>query len=170
MIALGLCRLRPSHQAIERRKALSRCLRVSGETPCTWLWPDTGPGTGKGRCALSGVCGGAKVISTFTKRLKESRDQSGLSQKQLGIKAGIDEFSASARMNQYETGKHHPDLKTVTRLCKVLKVPVAFMYCDDDDLAQVIASYPTLSQHWPALRASVSQSVINSYLTILHFY
>ncbi len=49
-------------------------------------------------------------------------------------------------MNQYEKGKHNPDLTTVARLCKVLNVPVAFMYCDDDELAQVIASYPTLSR------------------------
>jgi len=63
----------------------------------------------------------------------------------LGIKAGIDEFSASARMNQYETGKHHPDLTTISRLCDVLNVPVAFMYSDDDDLAHIIATYPTLS-------------------------
>lgn len=84
------------------------------------------------------------IISTFTKRLKEARNRAGLSQKQLGIAANIDEFSASARMNQYETGKHHPDLKTIERLCAVLRVPVAFLYCDDDSLAEIIASYPSL--------------------------
>jgi transcriptional regulator with XRE-family HTH domain len=42
----------------------------------------------------------------------------------FGIQAGIDQFSASARMNQYEKGKHSPDLTTVARLCKVLNVPV----------------------------------------------
>jgi len=89
---------------------------------------------------------GIEVISTFTKRLKQARDQAGLSQKQLGIEAGIDQFSASARMNQYERGTHHPDQTTIARLCEVLKVPVAYLYCDDDDLAQVIASYPTLSK------------------------
>ena len=48
-------------------------------------------------------------------------------------------------MNQYERGKHHPDTKTIERLCDVLNVPVAFMYCDDDDLARVIANYSHLS-------------------------
>lgn len=86
-----------------------------------------------------------EIISTFIKRLKQARIQTGLSQKQLGIKAGIDEFSASARMNQYETGKHHPDPQTVERLCEVLNVPVAYLYCDDDDLAQVVNAYPGLS-------------------------
>lgn len=87
-----------------------------------------------------------KIISTFTKRLKEAREQAGLSQKQLGIKAGIDPSSASARMNQYETGKHHPDQTMVARLCRVLDVPVAYLYCDDKDLAQLIARYAKLSR------------------------
>ena len=38
------------------------------------------------------------------KRLKEARLRSGLSQEKLGVLAGIDEASASARMNQYERG------------------------------------------------------------------
>ena len=60
-------------------------------------------------------------------RLKELRLQHGLSQKQLGIKAGIDPSSASARMNQYERGKHLPDYKTIQRLAEILQEPVYFI-------------------------------------------
>ena len=60
--------------------------------------------------------------SVVAKRLKEARMRACLSQKQLGIKAGRDEFSASARVNQYERGKHTPDYSTVERIAKVLKV------------------------------------------------
>lgn len=42
--------------------------------------------------------------SSIYKRLKEARLEAGLSQKRLGIAAGVDEFVVSARMNQYETG------------------------------------------------------------------
>ncbi|MCG8313448.1 MAG: helix-turn-helix domain-containing protein [Pseudomonadales bacterium] len=63
----------------------------------------------------------------------------------MGIKAGFDESSASARMNQYERGKHCPDTKTIERLCEALKVPVAYLYCEDDQLARVILNYPKLS-------------------------
>ena len=49
-------------------------------------------------------------------------------------------------MNQYEKGKHHPDASTVAKLCSVLGVPVAYLYCDDDELAHVIAAYGKLSQ------------------------
>lgn len=44
------------------------------------------------------------------------RKAEGQSQKQLGILAGMDEFAASARMNQYEKGVHAPDFKTVRDL------------------------------------------------------
>lgn len=74
----------------------------------------------------------------FTRRLKEARKRKGISQKQLGIEAGIDEFSASARMNQYEKGTHTPDLTTVENIAKVLEVPTAYLFATEDDLAEVI--------------------------------
>lgn len=80
----------------------------------------------------------AKKKSPVSKRLKEARLAADLSQKTLGIKAGIDQFSASARMNQYETDKHVPDFGTVKRIAKVLNIPAAYFYCDDDRLAQLI--------------------------------
>ena len=62
----------------------------------------------------------------------------GLSQAALGIKAGIDESAASPRINQYEKGKHTPDYLTVERLAEVLDVPVPFLYCRDEELAELI--------------------------------
>lgn len=79
-------------------------------------------------------------------RLREARDKLGLSQKQLGVLAGIDEFSASPRINQYERGKHVPDYSTAVRLAKVLKIPVTYLYAEDDDLAELIVAYFRASQ------------------------
>lgn len=76
--------------------------------------------------------------SIFAKRLREAREAVGISQKQLGIQAGIDQFVASARINQYERGKHIPDLLTAQRLAVELKVPVSFLYEPDDDLAVLL--------------------------------
>lgn len=76
--------------------------------------------------------------SPVAKRLKESRLAAGLSQKSLGIAAGIDEFSTSARMNQYETNKHTPDYLKLKRIAIVLKLPVAYFYADSDELAEII--------------------------------
>ena len=85
------------------------------------------------------------AVSVVAKRLKEARLRAGISQKQLGIRAGIDEFSASPRINQYEQGKHTPGFSTVERLAKVLKVPTPFLYCRDDELAQWILVFRFIS-------------------------
>ena len=76
--------------------------------------------------------------SPFPKRLKEARLAKGLSQKKLGILAGMDQFAASPRMNQYEKGVHSPDFQTVRALAKVLEVPTAFFYSEEDALADLI--------------------------------
>jgi transcriptional regulator with XRE-family HTH domain len=82
-----------------------------------------------------------KRQSTLAKRLKEARLRAGISQKRLGILAGIDEFVASARINQYETGKHAPELETAERLAKVLDVPTPYLYSASDELAHWILAY-----------------------------
>jgi len=83
----------------------------------------------------------AKKKSPVSKRLREARSEAGLSQKSLGIKAGIDQFSASARMNQYETDKHVPDFGTIKRIAKVLNIPTAYFYCEENELAEQIKDW-----------------------------
>lgn len=84
----------------------------------------------------------------IARRLKEARTKANLSQKQLGIAAGIDEFSASPRINQYERAKHTPDFATAERLAKVLGIPVAFLYTKDDKLSELILLFDKLTaQH-----------------------
>ncbi|MEH6544594.1 MAG: helix-turn-helix transcriptional regulator [Porticoccaceae bacterium] len=78
------------------------------------------------------------------KRLKEARVRAGLSQKQLGIKAGIDEFSASPRMNQYEKGTHTPDFRTLDNIASVLELPTAYFYAGEENLAKLIFLYSNL--------------------------
>jgi len=84
-------------------------------------------------------------IPPIAKRLKEARLKAGLSQRQLGIEAGIDPFSASPRINQYERGKHVPDFSTAQRLAKVLGIPTPFLYSEDNLIAEMIMHISTLS-------------------------
>ena len=79
-------------------------------------------------------------------RLKEARRRAGLTQEKLGILAGLDEASASTRINQYDKGKHSPNFETVSNLAKVLNVPVSFLYTPEDDLAQFILLFDSLSE------------------------
>jgi transcriptional regulator with XRE-family HTH domain len=81
------------------------------------------------------------ATGVWQKRLKEARTALGLSQKQLGIEAGLDEFVASTRINRYEVGVHAPDYPMSMRLARVLRVPVAFLYCDSDEIAQMILAF-----------------------------
>ena len=83
-------------------------------------------------------------MATLAKRLKEARLRAGLTQARLGVLAGIDEASASARMNQYERGKHEPDWLTVQRLAQVLAVPVAYLYAEDDATAELLLLFHAL--------------------------
>ena len=85
-------------------------------------------------------------LSVVARRLKEARMRAGLSQGQLGVGAGMDKFSASARISQYEHGKHMPDLQTLTRLASVLRMPVPYFYCEDPELAELIEKFSALSK------------------------
>lgn len=84
--------------------------------------------------------------SPIRKRLKEARTVAGLSQKKLGIAAGMDEFSASASMNHYETGRHTPDYSMLKRIAKVLKLPIANFYAEADELAESIKVFSQLKK------------------------
>src|SRR3989338_8407525 len=80
------------------------------------------------------------------KRLKAARLRAKLSQRHLCIAAGIDEFSASPRINQYERGKHTPDFHTAERLAKVLGCPTTYLYTREDDLAELILQWADLPE------------------------
>lgn len=68
-----------------------------------------------------------------------------MSQKQLGLLAGLEPSVASPRINQYEKGKHEPQLETAKRLAKVLGVPPAFLYTDDELLAKLLLRWCELT-------------------------
>lgn len=80
-------------------------------------------------------------MSVFAKRLKKARTRAGLSQERLGVLAGIDEMSSSARMNQYEKAKHEPDFSMVQRIAKVLDVPESYFYAVDDEAAWLLVVF-----------------------------
>lgn len=98
-------------------------------------------------------------MSIFMKRLKAARIRAGLSQEKLGVLAGIDEASASARMNQYERGKHEPDSSMVERLARVLDVPVAMFYAEEDDEADLLRTFYRLSNENRAMVLEFAKSI-----------
>lgn len=77
----------------------------------------------------------------FGRRLRAARNRAGMPQDKLGVMIGLDESSSSARMSRYETGIHEPPFATAQSLGRVLKVPAAYFYCEDDQLAELLVQY-----------------------------
>ena len=93
------------------------------------------------------------------RRLKQARLAAQLSQKQLGIQAGIDEFVASTRINRYELGVHKPDYLTAQKLASVLGVSAAFLYAPEDDIADLSFRFGKATEGERAVVRNVLESV-----------
>lgn len=89
-------------------------------------------------------CAVANSNEVWGKRLKEARTAAGLSQKQLGIEAGLDPFVASTRINRYEVGVHKADYQITQKLALILGVPSGYFYTEDDALAEIMVRYHRL--------------------------
>jgi transcriptional regulator with XRE-family HTH domain len=77
-------------------------------------------------------------IQVFGRRLREARLRMGLPQDKLGVRIGLDEQTASARISRYESGVHEPPVRTARALAEALGVPLGYLYCDDDRLAAIM--------------------------------
>jgi transcriptional regulator with XRE-family HTH domain len=79
-------------------------------------------------------------------RLRQARKKAGLSQKDLGIRAGMDEGSASGRMNHYEKGRHIPDIDMLKKLASELGVPLSYFFCEDELSAELVCLFNNLDE------------------------
>ena len=86
----------------------------------------------------------------------------GLPQDRLGVAAGLEESSASARISRYESGIHEPAFSFVLRLSAALNVPTAYFYATDDQLADLILAFgmtPNVTRD--ALLLTVANQAVN---------
>lgn len=88
----------------------------------------------------------ANPNEVWGRRLKEARERLNISQRELGISAGIDPGVASTRINRYELGIHKADFPTSQRLAAVLGIPVAYLYSDDEGLAELILLFGQMTE------------------------
>lgn len=84
--------------------------------------------------------------SPLPQRLKSARKLAKLTQEQLSTELGFDRSHGTARISQYETGKHAPDFAMAKKMADAIGVPVAYLYCDDDKLAELIVASSKLSE------------------------
>ena len=85
-------------------------------------------------------------VNVLAQRIRQAREAIGLPQDKLGVLIGLDEGCSSARISRYESGKHQPPLKTVQLLADRLGVPTAYLYCEDDLLAEAILKLARLNK------------------------
>ncbi|HFQ6994996.1 TPA: helix-turn-helix domain-containing protein [Klebsiella pneumoniae] len=91
-------------------------------------------------------------------RLKAARTKAGITQRELGIRIGMEPSSASGRMNHYEKGRHIPDIDTLKRMADELGVPINYFFCENEltaELARLIANMTETEQ--AALIAQLSK-------------
>lgn len=65
----------------------------------------------------------------LSKKIKEARKRAGLTQKELGVRAGMSE----AMIGQYETGYRRPKYKTLERIAAAMDLSVEYFLENRDD-------------------------------------
>ncbi|SDI70248.1 Transcriptional regulator, contains XRE-family HTH domain [Paraburkholderia steynii] len=84
--------------------------------------------------------------TVFGRRLRAARLRADIPQDKLGVKIGLDEGTASVRVSRYETGVHEPPFGIALKLAAALRIPAAYFYCEDDELADVVLAWGRLTK------------------------
>jgi transcriptional regulator with XRE-family HTH domain len=79
-----------------------------------------------------------KTPNVLGSRLRSRRQELGLSQEKVGVSIGLDESCSRTRISRYETGAHEPALATSKLLAIALGVPLAYLYCENETMAEII--------------------------------
>ncbi len=87
----------------------------------------------------------ASSATLLGRRLRSRREELRLSLERVGVAIGIDESSSRARISRYELGVHEPALPIAKKLAEVIQVPLAYLFCEDDDVATLLLALHKLS-------------------------
>ena len=98
--------------------------------------------------------------SVLGRRLRERREELGLSQEKVGVAIGLDESSSRARISRYELGIHEPALPTARLLANALSAPLIYLYCEDDHIASLL-----LALH--RLNATERQKQVRKFISLV---
>lgn len=92
------------------------------------------------------------------RRMRARREALQWSQEKVGVLIGIDESSSRARISRYELGTHEPPVKTARHIAEVLGVPLAYLYCEDDETANLLLALWMLN---PRSRQETVSALLN---------
>jgi transcriptional regulator with XRE-family HTH domain len=86
------------------------------------------------------------VTAIFAKRLKAARTLRGLSQRALGGLVSKDKANGSVRINRYEQEVNRADMDTAAALARALDVPLAYLFAEEDDQAEMLLEFAKLTK------------------------
>ncbi|WP_336621511.1 helix-turn-helix transcriptional regulator [Stenotrophomonas maltophilia group sp. Smal32] len=89
-------------------------------------------------------------------RLRQAREWRGLSQREVGMRMGLDKDTASARISRYESGAMSISLEALFELAQALDVPPAYLLATTPAMADVILALGVQSE---AQQAKLSQAL-----------
>ena len=96
---------------------------------------------------------GVQPTTIVGRRMRARREELGWSQEKVGVLIGIDESSSRARISRYELGVHEPAIATARLIAGALGVPLPYLYCEDDAVAQLLEALHQLSKEQRARMA-----------------
>ncbi|TKA14731.1 helix-turn-helix domain-containing protein [Xanthomonas nasturtii] len=71
-------------------------------------------------------------------RLRQARERRGLSQREVGMRMGLDKDTASARISRYESGAMSISLEALFEMAEALEVPPAFLLASSPGMGDAI--------------------------------
>ena len=94
-----------------------------------------------------------QLSTVVGRRMRGRREELGWSQEKVGVLIGIDESSSRARISRYELGIHEPAVATARLIAGALGVSLAYLYCEDDAVAQLLLALNQLPKAQMTQRA-----------------
>lgn len=101
------------------------------------------------------------------KAIKKTRNEKGLTQKELSLKSGVHE----SQIKKYETGKSKPTLETIKKLSKALNVGVSDLIdfdLIDDEAKSIIRKEGEKDEYISAWSGDPKQCVMNWRFILLN--
>ncbi len=97
---------------------------------------------------------GSPANTVVGRRMRARREALGWSQEKVGVLIGIDESSSRARISRYELGVHEPAVATARLIADALGVSLPYLYCEDDEVAELLEALHQLPAAQRARRAA----------------
>lgn len=100
------------------------------------------------------------ITKVFAARLKSVRKAMGLTQTGVGLRMGLGEKTASARVNRWEKAVHPASLESAEQVAEALGVPLPALVSRDDAMAEAVFGFALLPEAKQQVILAVMQELL----------